>query len=86
MVLGTPEAYQAKPCGNCRHPECSDCYPRAIISNIRPETKGVFDPNNNEWAHRKELGLTAKRFYGKLTLMFEDGKIMRGEILESIKP
>ena len=74
-----------KPCGNCRHPECTDCYPRGIISNVKPE-KTEFDRNNTEWSYRLIKGLTGKQIYGKLTLMFEDGKITRGEILESVKP
>ncbi len=39
-----------------------------------------------EWLKRIVLAMIEKRFYGRITVYFEDGKIVRAVKEESLKP
>lgn len=53
-----------------------------LASNEHPE----FDITRREWADHHILNLTRHNFFGKFTLEFENGVIIRAVKKESFKP
>lgn len=50
------------------------------------ETLKLDDGNHRIWADLHINALTQKCFYGRFTLIFEDGKIIRAVKEETLKP
>ena len=51
-----------------------------------PKENPEFDVTRSEWARLHILNLTRHNFFGKLTLHFENGKIIRAMKEENLKP
>ncbi len=59
--------------------------PKACPGESR-ESVFDFDARRIEWARLHILHLTKNHFFGKLTLIMEDGKIVRAIKEENLKP
>lgn len=51
-----------------------------------PKEFPEFDPSRLEWAKLQLFHLTRHKFWGSVTLKFEDGKIVHAVKTENLKP
>jgi hypothetical protein len=51
-----------------------------------PKESPELDPSRVEWARLHLISLTKHKFWGSLTLKFEDGKVVHAMKTENLKP